>query len=150
MQAQGTYRSQKIKQHAHNFARVLKVSTPHGEFLTPAFMPVGTYAVVNTMTPQDLTATGSQIILGGNTYHMLSQPGMQVIEALGGMHQMMQWFGPMLTDSGGYQVFSLSQNSKICKINEEGAKFKHPQTGKYILMTPQTSIETQKIIGADI
>lgn len=150
IQAQGTYRSQKIKQHAHNFARVLKVSTPHGEFLTPAFMPVGTYAVVNTMTPQDLTATGSQIILGGNTYHMLSQPGMQVIEALGGMHQMMQWFGPMLTDSGGYQVFSLSQNKKLCKIDEEGAHFSHPHTGQKLHLTPKTSIEAQKVIGADI
>ncbi len=144
------YSSQKIRQYAHNHARILKVNTPHGEFLTPAFMPVGTYAVVNTMMPQDLKASGTQIILGGNTYHMLSQPGMKVIEALGGMHQMMQWFGPMLTDSGGYQVFSLSKNKKLCKIDEEGAHFSHPHTGQKLHLTPQTSIEAQKIIGADI
>jgi queuine tRNA-ribosyltransferase len=144
------YRSQKVKQYAHNHARVLSVATAHGEFMTPAFMPVGTYAVVNSMTPQDLHATGSQIILGGNTYHMLSQPGMKVVEALGGMHQMMQWFGPMLTDSGGYQVFSLSQNKKLCKIDEEGAHFSHPHTGQRLHLTPKTSIEAQKVIGADI
>lgn len=139
-----------IKQHPKLPARVTRVDTPHGSFTTPAFMPVGTRAAVNCMTAHELTEAGSQIILGGNTYHMLVTPGTEFIQNSGGMHRMMAWHKPMLTDSGGYQVFSLSQNSKICKINEEGAKFKHPQTGKYILMTPQTSIETQKIIGADI
>lgn len=139
-----------IKQHPHLPARVTTVTTPHGDFTTPAFMPVGTRAAVNCMTSHELTETGSQIILGGNTYHMLVTPGTEFIQNAGGMHRMMAWNKPMLTDSGGYQVFSLSQNSKICKINEEGAKFKHPETGKYILMTPQSSIETQKIIGADI
>lgn len=145
-----SYHSQKIAHYAHNHARVLHVNTPHGEFITPAFMPVGTYAVVNTLMPEDLRKTGSQIILGGNTYHMLSQPGMKAVESLGGMHQMMQWFGPMLTDSGGYQVFSLSQNKKLCKIDEEGAHFRHPHTGQNLHLTPKTSIEAQKIIGADI
>lgn len=113
-------------------------------------MPVGTRAVVNHLTPTDLVATGSQIILGGNTYHMLCAPGMEVIQSAGGMHKFMSWNKPMLTDSGGFQVFSLSKNGNICKIDHHGAHFKHPITGKIIHLTPETSIETQKIIGADI
>lgn len=128
----------------------MQVETPHGGFQTPTFMPVGTRAYVNYMTPRDLKEAGSQIILGGNTYHMLLQPGMEIIEANGGMHQFMGWDGPMLTDSGGYQVFSLSRNGKLCKIKEDGAHFKHPITGQKIHMTPKMSIETQKVIGADI
>ncbi len=139
-----------VKKHAKLAARVTRVETPHGNFTTPTFMPVGTRAAVNCMTAQELQDTQSQIILGGNTYHMLVSPGTEFILDAGGMHKMMAWHGPMLTDSGGYQVFSLSQNSKICKIDEFGAKFKHPETGKVITMTPEVSIETQKIIGADI
>lgn len=144
------FKTEVIKQHAHTHARVTKVTTPHGEFLTPAFMPVGTKAFVNFMTTNDLRQSGSQIILGGNTYHMLCTPGMEVIQAAGGMHKFMNWSGPMLTDSGGFQVFSLSNNSKICKINEEGAHFRHPVSGRLIHLTPESSIQTQKIIGADI
>lgn len=139
-----------LKKHSHLPARVTRVETPHGSFTTPAFMPVGTRAAVNCMTAHELIETGSQIILGGNTYHMLVTPGTDFIQDSGGMHRMMAWNGPMLTDSGGYQVFSLSQNSKICKIDEEGAKFKHPDTGQLIKLSSQSSIETQKIIGADI
>ncbi len=139
-----------LKAYAPNAARVMQVTTPHGCFSTPTFMPVGTRAFLNYMTPADLQQTGTQIILGGNTYHMLVSPGLPVIEALGGMHTMMNWSGPLLTDSGGYQVFSLSRNSKICKINEEGAQFKHPDTGQVIALTPITSLQAQKIIGADI
>jgi queuine tRNA-ribosyltransferase len=145
-----TFSTQLIKKHSANHARVTQVTTPHGDFMTPAFMPVGTRAVVNHMTPRDLEGTGSQIILGGNTYHMLVAPGMDIIQAAGGMHRFMSWDKPMLTDSGGFQVFSLSQNGKICKIDREGAHFKHPITGKIIHLTPQTSIQTQKVIGADI
>ncbi|MFA6038579.1 MAG: tRNA guanosine(34) transglycosylase Tgt [Legionellales bacterium] len=133
-----------------NHARVTRVTTAHGSFETPAFMPVGTRAFVNHMTPQDLIESNSQIILGGNTYHMLVNPGMDIIIAAGGMHKFMNWKGPMLTDSGGFQVFSLSQNKKICKIDENGAHFKHPINGKVIHLTPETSINAQKIIGADI
>lgn len=133
-----------------NHARVTRVTTAHGSFETPAFMPVGTRAFVNHMTPQDLIESGSQIILGGNTYHMLVNPSMDIIMAAGGMHKFMNWKGPMLTDSGGFQVFSLSQNKKICKIDENGAHFKHPISGKVIHLTPETSINAQKIIGADI
>lgn len=139
-----------LYKHAHTKARVTRVSTPHGEFITPVFMPVGTRAGVNNMTPQELLNTNSQIILGGNTYHMLCAPGMQVIEKAGGMHSFMGWHGPMLTDSGGFQIFSLSKNKDLCTIDEEGAHFKIPSSGRMVHMTPEISLETQKIIGADI
>ena len=138
------------KKHSRLAARVTEVTTPHGNFVTPCFMPVGTRAAVNHLSPAELKATGSQIILGGNTHHMLVSPGMDVIHAAGGMHAFMNWDGPMLTDSGGFQVFSLSNNSQICTIGEDGAHFKHPLTGKIIDMTPAVSIQTQKTIGADI
>jgi queuine tRNA-ribosyltransferase len=113
-------------------------------------MPVGTRAGVNNMMPDELMDAGSQIILGGNTYHMLCAPGMEVISKAGGMHQFMGWHGPMLTDSGGFQVFSLSKNKEICTIDEEGAHFVLPDSKGVIHMTPEMSLETQKIIGADI
>src|SRR5471030_869715 len=119
-----TFNSALVAQHPTLPARVMQMTTPHGTVMTPAFMPVGTRAYVNYMRPDDLTAAGSQIILGGNTYHMLCAPGMEVIRAAGGMHQFMQWQKPMLTDSGGFQVFSLSKNKKICKIDDNGAHFK--------------------------
>lgn len=139
-----------IARHPHNKARVIRVTTPHGAFTGPVFMPVGTRAGVNNVTPIELKAVGSQVILGGNTYHMLCAPGMDVIKAAGGMHSFMGWQGPMLTDSGGFQVFSLSKQQQLCQIDEEGAHFKHPETGQWIHMTPEVSIETQKIIGADM
>ncbi|CAM2821699.1 tRNA guanosine(34) transglycosylase Tgt [Legionella worsleiensis] len=139
-----------LYRHAGSKARVTRVTTPHGEFITPVFMPVGTRAGVNNMTPGELLDAGSQIILGGNTYHMLCAPGMSVIEKAGGMHPFMGWHGPMLTDSGGFQVFSLSKNKEICTIDEEGAHFKLPGNQRLIHMTPEMSLETQKIIGADI
>ncbi len=144
------FETQIIKKHPINNARVTRICTAHGELLTPAFMPVATRAFVNHMTPEDLINCKSQIILGGNTYHMLCTPGMEIIKNAGGMHRFMNWHGPMLTDSGGFQVFSLSKNGKLCKIDEKGAHFKHPRTGQIIHLTPQTSIEAQKIIGADI
>jgi queuine tRNA-ribosyltransferase len=147
---ENVFRSELIKQHASMPARVMKMQTPHGEVVTPAFMPVGTRAYVNYMTPNDLTAAGSQIILGGNTYHMLCSPGTDTLEKAGGMHKFMNWHKPMLTDSGGFQVFSLSKNGKICKIDQYGAHFKHPITGQLIHLTPETSIGAQKSIGADI
>lgn len=137
-------------EHQFSKARVTRVTTPHGELITPVFMPVGTRAGVNNMTPDELWSEGSQIILGGNTYHMLCAPGMDVIEKAGGMHPFMGWHGPMLTDSGGFQVFSLSKNKALCVIDEEGAHFKCPGSERLIHMTPEMSLETQKIIGADI
>lgn len=144
------FNCQQIKSSKSSHARVTQITTAHGTVLTPAFMPVGTRAFVNHMTPHDLKDAGSQIILGGNTYHMLLNPGMEIILANGGMHRLMAWEGPMLTDSGGFQVFSLSKNSKICRIDADGAHFKHPTTGQVIHLTPKSSIEAQRIIGADI
>ena len=144
------YQSQLIQKHKYTHARIMKMRTPHGEVLTPAFMPVGTRAFVNLMTPDDLSETNSQIILGGNTYHMLVTPGMEILQAAGGMHKFMGWHKPMLTDSGGFQVFSLSNNADVCKIDEHGAQFKHPITGRKIILNAQTSIDAQKSIGADI
>lgn len=144
------FKTEIIARHRHTRARVARVTTPHGAFITPVFMPVGTRAGVNNMMPQELKDSGSQIILGGNTYHMLCAPGMKVIEAAGGMHRFMGWNGPMLTDSGGFQVFSLSKNQELCRIDDEGAHFTLPDSQKIIHMTPEMSLETQKIIGADI
>jgi queuine tRNA-ribosyltransferase len=144
------FRSTLIRKHSHTHARIMQVETPHGNFTTPCFMPVGTRAFVNLMTPHDLTQTHSQIILGGNTYHMLVSPGMEILQAAGGMHVFMGWHKPMLTDSGGFQVFSLSNRTTICTIKEDGARFKHPVSGQVILLNSKTSIEAQKSIGADI
>lgn len=145
-----TYHSQLIKKHSSLPARVMKMETPHGDVLTPSFMPVGTRAMLNYLTPHDLEMGNNQIILGGNTYHMLCTPGMEVIEKVGGMHKFMGWHKAMLTDSGGFQVLSLSKNGTICIIDEHGAHFKHPTTGKIIHLNSVTSIQAQKIIGADI
>jgi len=128
----------------------MHMETPHGEVTTPAFMPVGTRAMLNYLTPHDLKEGGNEIILGGNTYHMLCAPGLEVIEQLGGMHRMMAWDRAMLTDSGGFQVLSLSKNGKICIVDEEGAHFKHPISGKIIHLNSISSIQAQKVIGADI
>lgn len=121
--------------------RAGEVKTPHGVVKTPIFMPVGTQASVKSLSPEDLKICGAQIILGGNTYHMWLRPGMEVIKKAGGMHQFMHWDGPMLTDSGGFQVFSLAGMSLQ---GEKGVKFEGH------LMTPEKSIEVQKINGADI
>ena len=136
--------------HPQNGARVLRISTPHGVIHTPAFMPVGTYAVVRYATPEQLRSCGAQIILGGNTYHMVCHPGLDVIQAAGGMHRFMGWNGPMLTDSGGFQVFSLSRKDKGCRIDDDGAEFRDPLSGKAVRLNPESSIEAQKVLGADI
>src|SRR5260364_68496 len=125
-----------IQRARHNHARVLKITTPHGEVLTPAFMPVGTRAFVNHLAPEDLAAAGSQIILCGNTYHMLVNPGMEEIRAGGGMHRFMGWDGRMLTDSGGFLLFSLTR-AKHCRSDETGEQFKHADTSQPSHMTPQ-------------
>lgn len=145
-----SYKSELVAKHPTLPARVMRMNTPHGEVMTPHFMPVGTRAMLNYLTPDDLHASGSQIILGGNTYHMLCTPGMEVIESQGGMHKFMGWHKAMLTDSGGFQVLSLSKKGTICIVDEEGAHFKHPMTGKIIHLNSKTSIQAQKIIGADI
>ncbi len=109
-------------------------------------MPVGTLATVKTLTPQQLQATGTQMILA-NTYHLHLQPGENIVAAAGGLHSFMNWHGPILTDSGGFQVFSLSE---IRTINEQGVTFKSPRDGRLVSMTPETSIQIQNQLGADI
>lgn len=144
------FHTELIKKHARLPARVMRIITAHGEVLTPAFMPVGTRAMVNYLTPHDLLTAKSQIILGGNTYHMLCSPGMDVIKKIGGMHRYMGWQHPMLTDSGGFQVLSLAKKGLPCIVDEDGAHFKHSITGKILHLTPETSIKTQQQMGADI
>jgi queuine tRNA-ribosyltransferase len=145
-----SFQTNLVKKHPSIPARVMRMLTPHGEVITPSFMPVGTRAMLNYLTPTDLQQNGSRIILGGNTYHMLCTPGMQVIQEVGGMHQFMGWHQSMLTDSGGFQVLSLAKKGAICIVDAEGAHFKHPITGNIIHLNAHTSIQAQKIIGADI
>ena len=127
-------------------ARTGVLKTPHGDVQTPAFMPVGTYGTVKGMTPKDLKAVGSQIVLS-NAYHLWVRPGHQKIKALGGLHHFMGWNAPILTDSGGYQVFSLKD---FRKITEEGVRFRAPLDGQYRMMTPEVCVEIQEALGVDI
>jgi len=127
-------------------ARRGRLTTAHGVVDTPAFMPVGTRGTVKALGPDDLTAAGAQIVLA-NTYHLLLRPGHDLIRDLGGLHRFMAWDGPILTDSGGFQVFSLS---KIRKISEDGVEFRSPVDGSAHALTPERSIEIQHALGADI
>lgn len=113
---------------------------------TPAFMPVGTYGTVKAMTPEELEGLGAQIVLG-NTFHLMLRPGTEVIRAHGDLHDFMHWERPILTDSGGFQVFSLAQ---LRKITEEGVRFASPVDGSKILLTPERSMEVQRALGSDI
>ncbi len=120
--------------------------TPHGIVETPKFMPVGTLATVKTITPAQLQATGAQMVLA-NTYHLHLQPGEEIVAGAGGVHRFMGWMGPMLTDSGGFQVFSLSE---LRKITEDGVTFRSPRDGRIIYLTPERSIQIQHALGADV
>jgi len=117
-----------------------------GAVETPAFMPVGTYGTVKAMTPEELREVGAEIILG-NTFHLMLRPGMDVIRAHGGLHRFMHWDGPILTDSGGFQVWSLGQ---LRKISEQGVTFQSPVNGDRIFMGPEESMAVQQALGADI
>ncbi len=127
-------------------ARVGRVTTSRGSFETPVFMPVGTQGTVKALTPKDLEEAGAEIILS-NAYHLYVRPGMEIIEKAGGLHRFMGWQGPILTDSGGFQVFSLS---KLRKITEEGVTFNSYFDGRVITLTPEKVIEIQETIGSDI
>lgn len=127
-------------------ARRGQIKFPRGTIQTPAFMPVGTYGTVKGMTPEELVGIGAEIILG-NTFHLMHRPGMKVIKEFGGLHQFMHWDKPILTDSGGFQVFSLAES---CKITEEGAHFKSPVDGSNIFLGPEEAIQNQHILDADI
>ena len=113
---------------------------------TPAFMPVGTYGTVKGMLPRDIAATGAQILLG-NTFHLMLRPGTEVVRAHGDLHDFMQWPGPILTDSGGFQVFSLGD---LRKITEEGVSFRSPIDGSKVFLDPETAMRVQRELGADI
>ncbi len=127
-------------------ARLGRVHTPHGSFDTPAFMPVGTLATVKTMSPEELKEMGANIILG-NTYHLWLRPGTEVIKAASGLHKFMNWDRAILTDSGGFQVFSLSE---FRKIEEEGVHFRNHLNGDKLFLSPEKAMEIQNILGSDI
>lgn len=132
--------------HQNEKARRGQLSFPRGEVQTPAFMPVGTYGTVKAMTSEELQATGAQIILG-NTFHLMLRPGPEIIQDHGGLHKFMHWSGPILTDSGGFQVFSLTG---LRKLTRDGVTFRSPIDGTMIHLTPEKAIEMQQVLNSDI
>ncbi len=136
-----------VKEKSSNtYARCGVLKTPHGEIQTPVFMPVGTRATVKAVEPRELEELGAQIILG-NTYHLYLRPGADLVEKAGGLHKFMNWNRPILTDSGGFQVFSLA---KLNKITDEGVEFKSHLDGSTHFFTPEKSMEVQNKLGSDI
>lgn len=135
-----------IKECKQSGARIGILTTPHGDIETPIFMPVGTRATVKSLSPDELKEIKAQIILA-NTYHLYLRPGEDIVKKAGGLHKFMNWDRPILTDSGGFQVFSLS---KLNKITEEGVKFHSHIDGSVHMMSPEKSIEIQKALGSDI
>ena len=127
-------------------ARRGRLEFPRGTVETPAFMPVGTYGTVKAMTPADLESIGAEIVLG-NTFHLYLRPGLEVIEAHRGLHGFMQWQRPILTDSGGFQVWSLAE---MRKITEEGAHFRSPVDGAPVFLSPEESMRIQRVLGSDV
>ncbi len=128
------------------WARAGTITTPHGQIQTPIFMPVGTQATVKSVSPQELSEVGAQIILS-NTYHLMLRPGTGLINEFGGLHNFMRWDGPILTDSGGFQVFSLGH---LRKLSEQGAHFQSHLDGSRHLITPESVMQIEAEIGADI
>ncbi|MCK9536189.1 MAG: tRNA guanosine(34) transglycosylase Tgt [Bacilli bacterium] len=135
-----------IKESKDCMARLGEITTPHGTFQTPMFMAVGTQGTVKTLTKEELETIGAQIILG-NTYHLWTQPGHLIIKEAGGLHKFMNWPHSILTDSGGFQVFSLA---KLRDISEEGVTFRHHKSGEQLYLTPEMSMEIQNALGSDI
>ena len=135
-----------IVQDRHTKARHGRLTTEHGVIHTPAFMPIGTQGTVKAVTPRELRELKAQIILG-NTYHLFVRPGIDVMQHFGGLHRFMNWDGPILTDSGGYQIFSLAP---LCKVSEEGVTFQSHLDGSLHHLTPETAIEIQEALGSDI
>ena len=135
-----------IKKDKHTNARRGRIHTPHGSIETPVFMPVGTAATVKAMRPEEVKAMGAEIILS-NTYHLYLRPGHEIVKEAGGLHKFMNWDRAILTDSGGFQVFSLGA---LRKITEEGVKFNSHIDGSTHMLTPERSIEIQNALGADI
>jgi queuine tRNA-ribosyltransferase len=127
-------------------ARAGVFRTPHGDLPTPIFAPVGTQATVKSVTPEQLESIGSKLVLS-NTYHLYLRPGAELVAEMGGLHEFMRWPHPILTDSGGFQVFSLSEMNKI---DDDGVTFKSHIDGSMHRFTPEKSIEVQELLGADI
>ncbi len=142
----GAFGFEVLSRHASSHARRGRVTTLHGSFDTPAFMPVATAAAMKGLTPAQVRATGSQCILN-NAFHLLLRPGHERIAQLGGVHRFMRWNGPILTDSGGFQAFSMAQ---INRINEDGVTFQSFVDGKSIHLGPESSMVVQQALGADI
>ncbi|MDE1888411.1 MAG: tRNA guanosine(34) transglycosylase Tgt [Gammaproteobacteria bacterium] len=132
--------------HTDGAARRGRMTFDRGTVETPAFMPVGTYGTVKAMTPEELRQVGAEIVLG-NTFHLMLRPGTEIIRAHGGLHEFMHWDGPILTDSGGYQVFSLAE---LRKVTEEGVSFQSPVNGDAVFLSPEDSMRVQQALGADI
>ncbi len=137
---------QVLKEDTRTQARLGRLTTAHGVVETPVFMDVGTLGTVKALEPRDLLETGAQVVLG-NTYHLMLRPGKEVIAAAGGLHKFMRWEKPILTDSGGFQVFSLA---KMRKITEEGCRFNSHLDGHEFFLGPKESMEMQRILGSDI
>ncbi len=135
-----------VKKDPNSHARLGRLVTAHGTVETPAFMPVGTQGTVKAMLPRDLREMGCQILLG-NTYHLYLRPGHELVRKLGGLHRFMGWEGSILTDSGGYQVFSLSATRSI---SEEGVRFQSHLDGSSHLLTPEKAVEIQEALGSDV
>jgi queuine tRNA-ribosyltransferase len=135
-----------LKEDRHTGARLGRLWTAHGVIDTPVFMPVGTQATVKALEPRDLTELGASVILG-NTYHLLLRPGMEIMEAMGGLHQFMGWAGPILTDSGGFQVFSLNN---LRKIRDDGVEFRSHIDGSKFFLGPKEAMAVQRVLGSDI
>ena len=127
-------------------ARLGRIKTRHGTIETPAFMPVGTQGTVKTVSSQELRELKTEVLLG-NTYHLFVRPGLEVIRHFGGLHQFMNWDGPILTDSGGYQIFSLA---KLRKITDEGVHFQNHVDGTPAFVSPEIAMEIQTTLGSDI
>src|SRR5881398_4166634 len=131
---------------SHSNARRGRLTTAHGEIDTPAFMPVGTQGSVKGVSPRELHELNAQIVLG-NTYHLFVRPGLDVLKHFGGLHKFMNWDGPILTDSGGYQIFSLA---KLRKITEQGVEFQNHIDGARAFISPEIAMEIQTLLGSDI
>ena len=142
----GKFKFEVLKRHGGLKARLGKLSTPHGEIKTPAFIPVGTQGTVKALCSKDLVDLDAEIILS-NTYHLYLRPGDELIKELGGLHKFMNWERPILTDSGGFQVYSLAQ---FRRINEEGVMFQSHIDGSSHFITPEKAVEIQEFLGADI
>ncbi len=136
-----------IKEDQGSFRRLGKITTPHGEIQTPVFMPVGTQATVKALTPEEVAGQIRAEVILCNTYHLYLRPGHEVIQRLGGLHRFMNWQRPVLTDSGGFQIYSLSA---LRKISDEGAVFQSHLDGSTHFLTPERAIEIQQALGADI